>query len=67
MLHNFTVDQEGSFDVALGADGDGSHCTRLLVFIRRSLERIPGWAFQLIVGFIMMGISAFLMLLGERK
>jgi len=39
----------------------------LLVFIRRFLERVPGWAFQLTVGLIMMGISAFLMFLGERK
>ena len=39
----------------------------LLVFIRRFLERIPEWAFQLTVGVIMMGISAFLMFLGERR
>jgi uncharacterized membrane protein len=36
----------------------------LLVFIRPLLERIPGWAFQLVVGVIMMGLSAVLMFFG---
>jgi uncharacterized membrane protein len=39
----------------------------ILVFVRRFLERIPGWAFQLTVGFIMMGISGGLMFLGSHK
>lgn len=38
----------------------------LLVFIRRFLESIPGWAFQLTVGIIMMGLSAYLMFLGHH-
>jgi uncharacterized membrane protein len=39
----------------------------LLVFIRPLLERIPGWAFQLAVGVIMMGLSAVLMFFGGRE
>jgi uncharacterized membrane protein len=39
----------------------------LLGLIRPLLKRIPQWAFQLTVGFIMMGISALLMFLGEKR
>jgi uncharacterized membrane protein len=39
----------------------------LVVFIRPLLERIPGWAFQLIVGVALMVIAALLMFLGGRE
>ena len=39
----------------------------LLRLIRPFLSRIPEWAFQFTVGLIMMGISAFLIFMGEKK